>query len=387
MAFALPLDVPAPLAPPVIESPAPRETSFGRIEGRVSPGTHRVVVLVDGREKAEERVRGTRFELHAALPRRDAAVRVVAHDALGNRTAATVRPVLGLPPTATPKRTRPLEDAVLARKLRRLVDGFPGIAAVYVEHLGTGAGAAANARARFPAASTVKLAIGIEALRLLPATPHPRSPLYELLAQMLVYSDNAAANALLAWIGGSHPAGAAKVTQTMAALGLEDSKLYTGFLVARRARPIPLTVEREPPVFGKHTTAWDLAQLHRFVHLATGGRGPLLRALAGSFSPADARLLLYVLAHSADHGKLDRYVRNDAVVAHKGGWVTDARHDSGLVYSPNGVFVASVMTWTSGVAGTASDELAGRVVKVALDHFRDSARAPPRPVKALLTSA
>ena len=381
MAFALPLDVPAHVPAPVIERPAPREVSFGRVQGVVSPGTHRVVVLVDGREKGEKRIRGTRFELRVPLPPRDAAVRVVAHDALGNRATASVRPVFGLPRAATPKRTRAHEDAALARKLRRLVDGFPGIAAVYVEHLGTGAGAAANARARFPAASTVKLAIAIEALRVLPATPPPRSPLYALLREMLVHSDNQAANDLLAWLGGSHVGGAAKVTKTLEALRLQDSKLYGGFLVARRTRPIPLAAEREPPFVGKHTTAWDLARLHRFVHLATGGRGRLARGLGGSFSPADARFLLYVLAHSADHGKLDRYLPNAVVVAHKGGWVTDARHDSGLVYSPHGAFVASVMTWTSGAAGEPSDVLAGRVAKVALEHFRRTAGAATSPVE------
>jgi beta-lactamase class A len=382
MAFALPLDVPARVAPPAIEAPAPREASFGAVEGRVGAGTHRVVVLVDGREKAGQRVLGTRFALRVALPPRDASVRVVALDALGNRAGAKVGPVVGLPPSAIPQATRPHEDAVLAREIRRLVDAFPGIAAVYVENLVTGAGAAANARARFPAASTVKLPIAVEVLRVLRGRPPPRSRLYTLLEQMLVHSDNEAANELLTWLGRSEAGGAAQVTRTMRALGLGDSRMYGGFLIASRERPIPLTVEREPPIFGKHTTAADLARLHRLVHVGAAGHGALVRALDGSFSAADARFLLYLLAHSADRRKLDRYLPDDALVPHKGGWLTEARHDSGLVYAAGGAFVASVMTWTSGVAGDASDELAGRVAKVALERFRAANRAPPRPLDA-----
>src|ERR671920_92471 len=110
-------------------------------------------------------------------------------------------------------------------------------------NLATGAGAAWNARARFPAASSVKIAIAIEVLRELQARPPPGSGIGNLLE---------------------------------------------------------LTVENQPSFEGKYTTAYDLAQLHRFVHLAALGGGPLLDL--DGFTAADARFLLYVLAHSADHG-------------------------------------------------------------------------------------
>ncbi len=167
----------------------------------------------------------------------------------------------------------------------------------------------------------------------------------------------------------------------MGALGLGDSRVYGGFLTAARGRPIPLTVEREPPVVGKHTTAADLARLHRLLHAGADGRGALVRALDGAFTPADARLLLYLLAHSADRGKLDRYLPDDAVVPHKGGWLTEVRHDSGLVYAADGVFVASVLTWTYGEAGDPSDELAGRVAQAAIERFRTVPHVRARPLR------
>ena len=374
MAFALAPEVPAPVEAPAILAPAARDASFGLVTGSAERGTHRVVVYVDGDEAGSRRVQGSRFSIRVSLPPRDAEVRVVAEDALGNRAARTVAPVFGLPGADGAGAPRPYEDRELARKLDALVDDFPGISGVYVEHLATGAGAAWNARARFPAASTVKLAIAIEVLRTLDARPPPGSDLDAYLRLMLIESDNEAANELLRWLGGSAEGGAAEVNEMLAAVGLGDTELYGGFLVGGGRPPIPLTVESQPSFEGKFTTAWDLARLHRGLHLAAAGRGPLLGKLAG-FTAPDARFLLWILVRSADHGKLDRYAPAGVVVPHKAGWISEARHDSGLVYGPGGVFVASVMTYTGGGAGDSSDELAGRVAELALEHFGPAEQA------------
>ena len=209
----------------------------------------------------------------------------------------------------------------------------------------------------------MKVGIAVEVLRVLAERPPPGSALDSLLTAMLVDSDNAATNELLRWIGGSESGGATEVNETMAAIGLADSELYGAFLNAGAGAPIPLTAEESPPVLGKHTTAWDLSRLFHAIHSAAAlGKGPLLE-LEGSFTAADARMLLWTLGHSADHGKLDRFVRASAIVPHKGGWIDDARHDAGLVYTAAGVLVVAVMTWTEGLAGESSDVLAGRVAQ------------------------
>jgi hypothetical protein len=73
-----------------------------------------------------------------------------------------------------------------------------------------------------------------------------------------------------------------------------------------------------------------------------------------------------------DSPKLDRFVGSQRGVAvlHKAGWIAAARHDSGLVFWPGGVFVVSVMTWRGSGAGTSSDVMAGRCAEVALARFR-----------------
>jgi hypothetical protein len=107
------------------------------------------------------------------------------------------------------------------------------------------------------------------------------------------------------------------------------------------------------------------------VWLASGRLGPL-RAAQPGFTPRDARYLLYLLAHVRDMGKLDRQIGRvpDVRVLHKAGWINAARHDNGLVLWNGGAYVATVMTYRPSGAGTSSDELAGRVARLALNRFR-----------------
>ena len=366
------------LQPPALVSPAPYEASFGRVAGRVSPQTDWIVVSVDGKPVVSMRPTGRRFSVTLALPRRDVRIRVAAVSDEGGRASATVGPVFGLPRAAAPTGFRGHEDARLAARVRALVRRFPGAAAAYVQDLGTGAGAAWNARARFPAASTLKLAIALMVLSRIPRPPEPGTEIGGLMRQMLVYSDDRAANALEVAIAGSTSAGGQMVNALLRGVGVNDSEMYGGYLIEpiAAARPIPLRVDDQPAWgVGKYTTAYDLARLATLVHQAAGGRGALVRG--HGVTPREARWLLYLLAHSADHGKLDRFVRGGGVaVPHKAGWISSARHDAGIVYWPGGALVAAVMTYGGGV-GTASDVLAGRVAAAGLTRFRELARSRP----------
>ena len=197
----------------------------------------RVFVRVGSVVKASKPVTGRRFLFSIDLPPRDVTVRVVAEDAAGYRASARVGPVYGLPRAGRPTAVgRSVEDGPLARRVERLAQAYGGVAAVFVQDLQSGRGAAWNARARFPAASTVKLAIAIETLRRLSYRPAPGSDLYRLLWSMLVYSDNAAANALLTWIGGSTSGGAAQVNTAMQRLGIVDTLMYGGYADDDRGR-------------------------------------------------------------------------------------------------------------------------------------------------------
>lgn len=357
-----------PLPPPAVVAPAPREVSFGRIAGRLPSGAVEVVVRAGGRVLAARRVRGARFDFTVSLPRRETTVRVTAVDRRGRRSTTAVPHVLGLPRRARPRGFRGHDHGPLARRIRALVRSYPATCAIYVQDLSTGAGAAWNARARFPAASTLKLAIAVEALRVLRGKPAPGSSVDSLLRAMLVDSDNGAANSVEVLIAGSTSAGGHRVNALMRSLGLVDTDMYGGYErtpQALRRRPIPLRADVQPSFGrGKQTSAYDLARLLTLVHLATEGKGALASRYRGQFTPSDARYLLYLLSQVPDRGKLGRFLPASAALLHKAGWITRARHDVGLVYWPSGALVVSVLTY--GDAGPAADLLAARVARAAL---------------------
>jgi hypothetical protein len=158
----------------------------------------------------------------------------------------------------------------------------------------------------------------------------------------------------------------------MRSIGLVDSLMYGGYEVRSVSSRIPVRVDDQPAIgLGKYTTAWDMTSLWRAIWLASGGLGPL-RAEQPGLTPADARYLLRLLAQVRDVPKLDRVVggRPGVSVLHKAGWISSVRHDTGLVFWRGGVFVAGVMTWDAGGAGSSSDVLAGRVAEIALDRFQ-----------------
>jgi Beta-lactamase enzyme family len=361
-----------PLPPPAIEQPASHQASYGLVSGVAARGTRRVVVSARGRVLASKPLKGRHFSLRVELPTGDVAVRVTTLGFAGRRSVSVVRDVLGLPPVARPRGVPSREDAALERRVHRLARGFSGVSGVYVQSLTGGAGAAWNARARFPAASTLKLAIAVAVLAAYSGVPAPGSSLDDLMRQMITYSDNASANALEVWLGGSTSGGGARVDALLRTIGLHDTIMYGGYELGTYARSIPLRVDEQPSFgVGKYTTAWDLARLFRAIWLASGGKGPLRTTHSGVTS-ADARYLLWLLDHVRDTPKLDRVVGRlgGVAVLHKAGWIDSARHDVGLVFWHGGVFVAAVMTWSPNGIGTSADVLAGRCASVALERFR-----------------
>ena len=359
------------LPPPAIEQPAPHQVSYGLVTGRTARGTERVLVFANGRRLASKPLDGRRFTLRVALPRGDVTVRVTTIARNGRRSSAYVHDVFGLPSGARPRLVVARRDRVLEQRLTRIVRDYPGTAGYYVQSLTGGAGAAWNARARFPAASTVKLAIAATVLAEHTGIPPPGSRIDGLLREMIVPSDDAAANSLLVWLAGSTSAGAYRVNDLMRGIGLTDTLMYGGYATRTLSARIPRRVDEQPSFgVGKYTTAWDMTSLWRALWLASGGLGPL-RSQPG-LTPADARYLLWLTAHARDQPKLDSTVGADrkVEVLHKAGWISAARHDTGLVFWEGGVFVAGVMTWRSYGVSTSSDRLAGRVAALTLQRLR-----------------
>ena len=376
MTFQPALPPRAALEVPRIIQPAPFETSFGHIVATVPKESTTVQVFVNGKAVASTMPEGrTRVAIEVNLPLGDSTLRVVALTSSGAaRRSRTVSPVFGLPLTARPLVNTSSLDTKLETKVVPLTRRFPSAASAYVRNLRTGAGAAWNARARFPAASSLKLAIAVETLRTIRGPPPHGGDVDALLRAAIISSDNEAADRLEVLVGGSTFGGSTRVNALLRALGLTNTDMYGGYeLESPAARPIPVAVNDQPSISRtKYSTAFDLAQLMADVYLAAEGTGPLLRRVHGFDSEA-ARYLLYLLLHVTDHGKIDRFLPHSVAVAHKAGWNSVARVDNGLVIWNGGVFVETVMTWSPSGIGTSSDVLAGRVAQLSFDRFRTEA--------------
>ena len=243
-----------------------------------------MIVRVDGTIARKLRLTGRDFRLELDLPPREVSVRVETVDAAGRRAGRTVRNVYGLPRAARPHVRLLRLDPALQWDVRRLAGGFPGSAAAYVENLGTGAAAAWNARATFPAASTLKLAIAVTVLSRIDGPPRPGSSVDGLLRRMLDASENESANRLLVSLGGSTSGGGHLVDGVMRSIGLQRTVMYGGYVLGTSLDPsrgiasrgVPVGVVDQPAWgVGKATTAEDLALLFRSIWLAGGGLGPL----------------------------------------------------------------------------------------------------------------
>ena len=178
-----------------------------------------------------------------------------------------------LPASGQAFRRERSRDARLARRFAALGAAYPGWAAIWTHDLRTGATAGWNSDASFPAASTVKLAVLVAALRRYGPRPE-RSSAWPLIRDLATWSSNEATNRLLVLLGGSEAGGTAVVNETLQRLGATSSwftgnyRIGTGPTHALGDAPKPL-----PVLTFRRTTAHDLGRILAELHGAAVGNG------------------------------------------------------------------------------------------------------------------
>jgi hypothetical protein len=259
-------------------------------------------------------------------------------------------------------------DTRLAARLRAVAQRFGGYSAIYVHDLASGRIAGWNEDARFPAASTVKIAVLIAALQRFGPRPERSSVAYDLRT-LAGWSSNLSANRLLRQLGGSEAGGSAIAQQMLARLGATSST-YTGdYRVGtshtrpkgRRGTPNP------PPVVSQRvTTARDLGRMLALLHgAAVGDRNA--RDIAG-LSRHEARIGLALLLNSEPRGDNLGLLRaaypKTVPMAQKQGWLADARHTAAIVYTRSGPQVVVVLTYRRGLTREQAAMLGASVARV-----------------------
>ena len=347
----------APPAPVVSAPPV----SYGRVAVGLGAGTRRIEVQAGGHITARLPVAPGPRRVAVPVPVGVNPVRVRAIGAGGARWSATVR-VRALPRSALrPGRVPGFVDPALQRDVEGLVSGMPAISGVYAQHLITGCGASANADAQFPAASTLKAAILVDAVRRGRA-----GALRATLDRMVRDSDDVAANTVLAALGGgSGTAGAASVTDTLHDLGLTRSLVRRPYIIEDARRPLVIATTAAPALYTNFiTTPFELARLMVAVHRGAAGDGGVARIGIG-VRAARAELLARLL-DVRDTSKLVAGVPSGVPVAHKTGYTEQVKHDGGILYLRSGPVVAAVMTWSaSGVGDATGDRFIAEVARAA----------------------
>ncbi len=338
---------PTALPPPPVVAPGP--VVYGRIAVRVGARTARIQAVTDGRDRLAVPVaRGPR-RVTLALPTGRWNLRVRAIGPGGVRLSAA-RVVWVLPASgARLGTTRGRLDRRLQADLVRLTGRVPAITGVYVQHLRTGCGAGVNAGAQFPTASVLKAGILLDAVR------RPRGASASLLDQMIIDSNDRAANQVLGIQGGGDGvAGAARVTETLRAIGLRDALVRRPYIIEETAgRPIPVETTAQPALFTNFIgSPYELARMFVVIHRGSLGAGPL-RAM-GVGAPRVRAEITRRLLEVRDRTKLAQALPPGMPLLHKTGYTEQVKHDVGVVYTPSGPIVVAAMSWAAGSVSDAT---------------------------------
>jgi hypothetical protein len=228
-----------------------------------------------------------------------------------------------------------VQDVALSRRLEAVADQFDGISAVWTHDLVRGTWAGWNADARFPAASTVKLALLVAAYEMFDVGSEYD---YDIHATAR-WSSNLGANRILSAIG------TAAANRALRKLGATHSAFTGPYRVGTSRRNQP------PAISGRVTTARDL--------------GAILYSLANRAARGDfvGVLILDDLAKSEPFRDNVGILRPRDRAAQKHGWFSVVRHSAAIVYTKHGPRIVVLLTYAPGLTLARAQRYGAQVMK------------------------
>jgi beta-lactamase class A len=340
-----------------VDDPASFEAFSGAVRTRAPRTAVSATVSFRGRIVARAEIEGGWLRTRiSARPARGNLVVAFLSSAGAPLGSATSRAVWLLPQSAAVAAASVGENRRIDTALSHAVSSLTGIGAVSTLDLTTGERGGWNDTARFPAASTVKLAVLTAALKRFGPRPEEHPSFYDLQA-VTGWSSNLAANRLMTQLGGAEA-----VQAELRRLGARSST-YPGNYVAGTA-----FTREPPPVSRRLTTARDLAAV-----LATLQRAALGQPRSGASSGLtihEARVALGLLLSSqatGDNAGMLRTALGPGVpIAQKQGWLDDVRITAAIVYTTRGPRIVVICAYAQNLALRTATALGRRVV-AALD--------------------
>jgi beta-lactamase class A len=244
----------------------------------------------------------------------------------------------------------------LQQQIEALAKEFKGTIGVYVYDLASGEQIAGlNERTAFTAASTIKVAIMLNAYINLPKLNAKQT---EALKKMIVESDNLKANDVMAASAGGTTTeaafeGAEQMSTMLSDLGLKNTFLYVPFESGDFIKLYKVKFKTGPKQGGEapfvsssntlRTTPYEMAQLYIYLEQCSRGQGVLLEKFSENLTADRCKEMIGWLEKNADTKRMVSGLPKGTRVAHKSGWIPpQVQGDVGIVRSPGGDFIVSI---------------------------------------------
>lgn len=255
---------------------------------------------------------------------------------------------------------------MLENKLRDFISTQEGNIAVAVKDFKGGREIKINADMEFPSASIIKLSImselfnkindGIYSLDdeieikeemktggdgiLKELNCGNKFTLKEICTLMIIVSDNTATNILIDLLGMDN------INSAIAKLGLKKTRLQRKMMDSQAAKE------------GRNnfTTADDFFRILELIYKGE------------NVNEAYSIMMLDILKRQQVRGRLDLYLPEEVVIAHKTGDLDNLEHDGGIVYLPGGEYIICVLT-NEVKTNKEGREIIGKISKMVYDDM------------------
>ena len=263
----------------------------------------------------------------------------------------------------------PLTKEVLLPPLKERLAQFPGVTSILVKNLNTGEVLyESNVDYVLSGMSVVKIGIMVEVYRHYGGEVDAQTH-QEMLDMLGSESCNPCANRLLGEVGGgSRYDGAARVTQTMRRLGLDNFYLCAPFREVRwddgnsgyaQGGHLVWTANTSWLQQGKvpgydrcvRATPDEMARLVEMIYLGSQGEGLLRDAYPNIFTPQVCQDMIDIMAANDLRNMLGAGIPAEVKLAHKHGFSGyavpwgDTRAEVGIVFSPGADWLISFYIW------------------------------------------
>ncbi len=229
---------------------------------------------------------------------------------------------------------------------------FIGVASIFILDLESGQEVYIDAGVPMSGMDLVKVPIVLDSFRMIDGAPTSTQTAY--ISQTLLTDDTEAPRALLNVIAGQDNPflGAQLMTESIWRLGLKNTFVAIPFGEGQvpggrasydtpaNSAPGQLT----QPSSAMQTTAEDMGTLLAMIYYcAHGSGGPLMAAYGDSIHADECQQILDVLTENQIGSLIEEGVPGGTPIAHRHAWIGDTHGDAGIVFSPGGDYVISMI--------------------------------------------